>query len=254
MFSCLMDFYGFEGFFKEKFPLLRCYIRKFEELTITHVEEVHRHFEKENVFPAVYLHQWFLTAFVNCLPLQTVVVLWDFLVCRGLPGLLQIALALLQVLKKALVKLSFEGIITFLKGMKTRSQCNENVIGRALVKQADMIKLPHELEVELMDYNICTLLEEATKEEQEEVKVSAEFIRNCDARGGICAIVADEKKRAEEAWTSSMSHASSQGGTCGDVDEPQLKFITNKRTQAIQPHTHTHTHTHTCDSCFRLGG
>ena len=65
-----------------------------------------------------YLHQWFLTLYINCLPLETVLVIWDVVVCEGLHVLLNITLSLLKVLQSVLLKLEFEDIVKFFKTMK----------------------------------------------------------------------------------------------------------------------------------------
>ena len=68
--------------------------------------------------PHSYLHQWFLTLYINCLPLETVLVIWDVVVCEGLHVLLNITLSLLKVLQSVLLKLEFEDIVKFFKTMK----------------------------------------------------------------------------------------------------------------------------------------
>ena len=87
--------------------------------------------------PAVYLHQWFLTLYINCLPLQTVLVIWDVIICEGLHVLLSVTLSLLKVLKSVLLKLEFEDIVKFFKTMKTGDEdCDATMIGQLLIKQS----------------------------------------------------------------------------------------------------------------------
>uniref|UniRef100_A0A0G4IEI6 Rab-GAP TBC domain-containing protein n=1 Tax=Chromera velia CCMP2878 TaxID=1169474 RepID=A0A0G4IEI6_9ALVE len=184
MLTCMMDFYGMEGFYREKFPLLRLYLKEYNRLAKEVIGEVHDHFEHEGVFPAVYLHQWFLTVFINCLPLQTVIILWDFLICRGLPGMLQIALALLKVLRGALLKLHFEDIVKFLKSMKTGGDCNEIMIGRLLIRQAEKITLRETVERSLMDYDLEALIRQAEEEEAREAREVAASNSNFRGQAG----------------------------------------------------------------------
>lgn len=168
VFCCLMDFYGLEGFFREKFPLLRLYLNTFEKIASQCIPEIQDHFQREGVAPAVYLHQWLLTMFINCLPFKTVVSLWDFLLVRGLPGMLQITASLLHVLRAALLNLTFEEIIRFLKSMRANSNCNEVMIGKLLVRQAERVVIDASTERILMEYDIEDLLHDAEMEEKKE--------------------------------------------------------------------------------------
>ncbi|KAL8449121.1 hypothetical protein Emed_003272 [Eimeria media] len=46
-------------FFRERFPLLRKYIRAFDDLAVVHLPKLREHFVEEGVMAPVYLHQWF---------------------------------------------------------------------------------------------------------------------------------------------------------------------------------------------------
>merc|ERR1712107_734356 len=130
------------GFYKEKFPLLRVYLKAFDRLLEEQLPALRDHFRNENVQPAVYLHQWFLTLFINCLPLPTVLVIWDVVVCEGLHVLLTVTLSLLKVLKSVLLKLEFEDIVKFFKTMKTGDEdCDATMIGQLLIRQSSRITL-----------------------------------------------------------------------------------------------------------------
>ncbi|TEB19967.1 Rab-GTPase-TBC domain containing protein [Perkinsus sp. BL_2016] len=50
---------GLRDFYRDGFPLLM------------------NHLEKEGISPSLFLHQWYLSLFVNCLPFPTVLILWD---------------------------------------------------------------------------------------------------------------------------------------------------------------------------------
>jgi len=143
MFVYLMEYDGLNGFFKDRFPLLRKYLRALDMLLEQRIPELRDHFTKENVEPAVYLHQWFLTLFVNCLPIPTVFVLWDAIICDGLPVILSITASLLNVLKGVLLTMGFEDIVRFFKTMKTGDEdCDATVIGQLLVKRSHRMDIP----------------------------------------------------------------------------------------------------------------
>jgi len=143
MFVYLMEYDGLNGFFKDRFPLLRKYLRALDTLLEQRIPDLREHFTKENVEPAVYLHQWFLTLFVNCLPIPTVLVLWDAIICDGLPVILSITASLLNVLKGVLLTMGFEDIVRFFKTMKTGDEdCDATVIGQLLVKRSYRMDIP----------------------------------------------------------------------------------------------------------------
>lgn len=145
---CLMDHpqFGLAGFYRERLPLLRRYLRACDKLVAETVPELREHFIKENVQPAVYLHQWFLTLFINCFPLSMVMIIWDVIVCEGLPVILRIAVSILQVLKDSLLSMHFEDIIKFFKMMKTyddeEGELNAFRIGQLLMKHTEHVQIP----------------------------------------------------------------------------------------------------------------
>mmetsp|Transcript_12822 Transcript_12822/g.35490 ORF Transcript_12822/g.35490 Transcript_12822/m.35490 type:complete len:492 (-) Transcript_12822:87-1562(-) len=145
---CLMDHpqFGLSGFYRERLPLLRRYLRACDKLVADTVPELREHFIKENVQPAVYLHQWFLTLFINCFPLSMVMIIWDVIVCEGLPVILRIAVSILQVLKDSLLSMHFEDIIKFFKMMKTYDDedgdLNAFRIGQLLMKHTEHVQIP----------------------------------------------------------------------------------------------------------------
>lgn len=146
--TCLMDspHFGLSGFYRERLPLLRRYLRACDKLVAETVPELREHFIKENVQPAVYLHQWFLTLFINCFPLSMVMIIWDVIICEGLPVILRIAVSILQVLKDSLLSMHFEEIIKFFKMMKTYDdedgELNAYRIGQLLMKHTEHVQIP----------------------------------------------------------------------------------------------------------------
>lgn len=150
VFSQLMDHedFGLVGFYMGKLPLLRRYLRACENLVAESLPELREHFIKQNVQPAVYLHQWFLTLFINCFPISMVMILWDVIMCEGLPVILRIAVSILQVLKDSLLSMEFEDIIKFFKMMKTYHDEDGELcavkIGQLLMKHTEHVHIPEE--------------------------------------------------------------------------------------------------------------
>lgn len=144
----LMDHkeFGLAGFYMDRLPLLRRYLRACNTLVAETVPELREHFIRESVKPAVYLHQWFITLFINCFPLSMVMIIWDVIVCEGLPVILRIAVSILQVLKDSLLSMHFEEIIKFFKMMKTYDdedgELNAFKIGQLLMKHTEHVNIP----------------------------------------------------------------------------------------------------------------
>lgn len=143
---CLMDHVGLAGFYTERLPLLRRYLRACDRLVAEMVPDLRDHFIREQVQPAVYLHQWFLTLFINCFPLSMVSIIWDVIICEGLPVILRIAISILQVLKDSLLSMHFEEIIKFFKMMRTyedeEGELNAFRIGQLLMKHTEHVVIP----------------------------------------------------------------------------------------------------------------
>ncbi|CAK9066166.1 unnamed protein product [Durusdinium trenchii] len=129
-----------------RLPLLRRYLRACESLVADTLPELREHFIKQSVQPAVYLHQWFLTLFINCFPISMVMILWDVIMCEGLPVILRIAVSILQVLKDSLLSMEFEDIIKFFKMMKTYHDEDGELgavkIGQLLMKHTEHVHIP----------------------------------------------------------------------------------------------------------------
>lgn len=165
-FANLMSSQNVHGFFREHFPLLGSFINAFDQLADHYIPEIRRHFLRENIQPPVYLHQWYLTLFVTSLPLGTVVVVWDSFLCNGLQSILPLTLALLKVLQSFILRLKFEGIVKFLKSLRSSGDCDESKIGRMLVRQAENYPLLPIVYPLVVDIDWEVLLKEAETKRQ----------------------------------------------------------------------------------------
>lgn len=149
-FVSLMEEGLLHGFYRRRFPLLRRYLWAFDEMVAATLPELKAHFAKENVQHAEYLHQWFLTMFINCLPLPMVLVFWDAIVCNGISVILPITVSLLQVLQEVLLTMQFEDIIRFFKTMRTEELGSDSAaIGHFVVSKADYVHVPAHVQAKL---------------------------------------------------------------------------------------------------------
>lgn len=154
---CLMEDGGLSGFYKRHFPLLRRYLWAFDELLVEHLPELHDHFNREHVQHAVYLHQWFLTLYINCLPRPMVLVFWDVIVCSGLELILPMTVSLLKVHKDTLLSLEFEDMIRFFKAMRLCEDpnCNAEAIACSVVAGGSTVTIPQRVLERLQAPLVC---------------------------------------------------------------------------------------------------
>eukprot|EP00916_Digyalum_oweni_P002485 GHVL01004579.1.p1 GENE.GHVL01004579.1~~GHVL01004579.1.p1 ORF type:complete len:794 (+),score=131.14 GHVL01004579.1:101-2482(+) len=161
MLVCIMEFYDMKDIFRDKFPLLFLYTRCFDELFKIKLPKLHNHFQEEQLLPVAYLHN------CNGLPLPTVVILWDCIICHGLPFMLNIALSILKVLEPYLLTLQFEHIVKYFKSLKSaKTPQDASKIGRLFASEADTWRLPSKMEKQLWEYQIQDLLRDAVIESE----------------------------------------------------------------------------------------
>ncbi|CRG96619.1 GTPase activator, putative [Plasmodium gallinaceum] len=141
----LMNNYHLNEFYKEKFPLLNKYIYVFEKILQNEIPDLVEHFNREEVFPPVYLHQWMLTLFIASLPIKSVIVIWDFLFSTSIKMIIIISIALLKILKSYLMKHKFEKILKLLKSLKYNESNDDILIAKLLIKKSESIVLNEEL-------------------------------------------------------------------------------------------------------------
>lgn len=146
MFTCLMEDRCLSGFYQEKFPLLHQYIHAMSQLMDREVPDLKDHFSSESLLPSDYLQQWFLTLFINCLPLQTVLIIWDGLICNGLHEILSTTTALLQAVKHILLTMPFEDMMNFFRVIKVcQEETDAITIGQLLMKKSSHIEIPQQI-------------------------------------------------------------------------------------------------------------
>jgi hypothetical protein len=118
VFRGLMFTLGLSGFYKSDLPLLKIYTAACEELIIENLPKLWEHLLREGINLTMYLEQWFLNLFIDCLPLAVLPMVWDNIICSGLPMILSIAVAILQALEEALLAMRYESLVVCLHDLK----------------------------------------------------------------------------------------------------------------------------------------
>jgi hypothetical protein len=180
VFVRLMDHDGLAGFYQESMPVLRTYVKACDRLVAEQLPELREHFLKESVPLALYLHQWFLTLFIKSFPLATVLVLWDVIICSGLPEILTIAVTILRVLKDGLLTMQFEEINAVLKAMKQQrsSEFLSYRIGQLLMRRSTAVGLPEHIQDYLRSKPESEACEGPLEDDEEEEHWSALAVRH----------------------------------------------------------------------------
>merc|ERR1712150_216965 len=99
----------------------------------------------------MYVQQWFLTLFIDCMPLSIVVIIWDAILCEGLHVVLKIALTLLRGLRGQLLSMDMHDMVRYIRSMRSYSDEDGDLkafeVGLQLVRAAQQVTLP-EISVE----------------------------------------------------------------------------------------------------------
>eukprot|EP00930_Biecheleria_cincta_P045169 TRINITY_DN3113_c0_g1_i1.p1 TRINITY_DN3113_c0_g1~~TRINITY_DN3113_c0_g1_i1.p1 ORF type:complete len:469 (-),score=85.33 TRINITY_DN3113_c0_g1_i1:575-1981(-) len=115
VFVCLMDNFGLAGFYHRSFDLLIPFVRACECLLERQCPCLKKHLESQDVFSSMYIHEWFLTLFLNSGPLLHVLEIWDAIIQQGLPCIAGIAVAILKSSEESLLKADFDELVVRLK-------------------------------------------------------------------------------------------------------------------------------------------
>lgn len=152
VFVCLMRDIGLAGFFRDGFPLLGTYSRLCSRLLADLDPELSRHFSAEgSAEPGVadcsmYVQKWFLTLFIDCMPLSVVVIIWDAILCEGLHVVLKIALTLLRGLRGQLLCMDMHDMVRYIQSMQNYNDEDGDLkafeVGLQLVRAAQEVTLP----------------------------------------------------------------------------------------------------------------
>lgn len=153
----LMHHIGLSGFYGEHLPLLKAYTSAWDQLMLEKMPKLREHFRQEDLDPAIYLHQWFLTLFVHCFPLPMVAVIWDIIICNGLPAILPITEAILHVLADSIQTMRKEDMLDIFAKMKEGkedSKFNGYRIGHLLMEHLAHTEFPEHIPECLQDAHL----------------------------------------------------------------------------------------------------
>lgn len=129
---CLMDRYKLQGMYQQSFPLLWRCVNAADRLLLLNSPLLHKHLKEEGLQPYLYMHEWFLSLFVDCMPPALVLDIFDAIMQEGLFIIVRLAVAVLCSLEGTLLTLEFEGMFRCLKATKClQARQLQNVVDRA---------------------------------------------------------------------------------------------------------------------------
>ncbi|XP_066962348.1 rab GTPase-activating protein 1-like isoform X3 [Macrobrachium rosenbergii] len=136
----IMFDYGLRDLFKDGFEILHMRFYQLGKLMEEQLPEIWLHFQEQGVEVHMFASQWFLTLYTAKFPLFMVFHYLDVFLLTGVDSVFQVALALLQMSKKELVSLDFEGILKYFRVSLPKKYRNEDV-ARQLFKLATSLKV-----------------------------------------------------------------------------------------------------------------
>jgi TBC1 domain family protein 1 len=146
VFVCLMDDYGLRGFYETSFPLLLSYQDALNELVSQTYPDISEHFCRVGLRLEDLANNWFLSLYIHCLPLPAVLIIWDRLMCDGLPAVLLVALSLLGSVKNIVLAKPLDDIFATMKSFRTStSDVEAEVAGSLIVRRSHYYTVPHDI-------------------------------------------------------------------------------------------------------------
>jgi hypothetical protein len=123
-----------DGFYTNSMAQLMLELQVYDDLVTMHLPRLAQHFARLHIDLQAMCSQWFLLIFVNCLPLETVLRVWDCFFVEGFVAKLRVGLAILKYHEKGLLACSDAGsTMQLLSVMASRTvRCNH------------LLKLAHE--------------------------------------------------------------------------------------------------------------
>jgi len=105
-----------KGYFTKDFPLLKQNLVKFNEGFTTLIPKLYCHFKDNDVIDELWVGKWFQTLFTINLPFREACLIWDVLLAYGMDFVIPIALSIIYINKKKLLKFNDSSdIISFLE-------------------------------------------------------------------------------------------------------------------------------------------
>jgi len=86
-------------------------IKIYHSLLQKYLPKLYSHLKRENVDPAMYATKWFMLMFLDTLPWQLVLRIWDVILLEGYDFMFSVAISIMKILEDSLLLIPFEMMI-----------------------------------------------------------------------------------------------------------------------------------------------
>jgi len=130
---------------------MRRFVTAIEHTLRLEAPELHRHFSAEGIEAYLYLHEWLLSLFVDCMPLGLVLEIFDAITENGLFIVVPIVVSILLKLEDKLLPMGFDEIFHYLKAMSDLDMHDGDMYAQRL-KHVVSYACAYQTCPEVMDY------------------------------------------------------------------------------------------------------
>uniref|UniRef100_A0AA85JPT5 Rab-GAP TBC domain-containing protein n=1 Tax=Trichobilharzia regenti TaxID=157069 RepID=A0AA85JPT5_TRIRE len=137
--------YGVREFFLNDFDGLHMRLYQLQRIIQDQLPDVSKHFADLGLETHMFASQWFLTLFTAKFPLNVVFHIVDMFLTEGLIFIFKVSLALLQLARRDLLGLDFEGVLKYLRVTMPKKylacDANEELLRSAIMAKVTSSKL-----------------------------------------------------------------------------------------------------------------
>lgn len=135
------------GFFEANFPLLDFYIHVFYEILNRDMPQLCAHMKSLAIPDSLWITKWVLTVFLYSLPANKVVRIWDYIMSEELLSVLKVALSLLKMYEKDLLKSDIMGVNDLFRFLQKEKAVRETRISQ---DESSFIFSAKEVDIDLL--------------------------------------------------------------------------------------------------------
>jgi hypothetical protein len=125
------------------------------------IPKLHRHMHSQYVAAPDYTTAWFVKLFLDALPFQLVLRIWDLMLFRGEGTLMALSLVLLRINARAILRLKEDGIRLHLQGLYRHNYNEDDVILEVQGMLGEMVKARLRIPQPVRLQNIAELTQNA---------------------------------------------------------------------------------------------
>ncbi|CAG9323005.1 unnamed protein product [Blepharisma stoltei] len=118
--NCVLSKFGAERLFEKGFPLVKELCSKFHNSLRSAKPNIEAHILKHNFDDALWLTKWFITMFTYSFSYETVVRFWDGVFTKGIRFMINISLAIVEMIESEILKRDLPLLSEYFSGIGQR--------------------------------------------------------------------------------------------------------------------------------------